>query len=77
MSKEIEEKIAKIPLLNKLALVLKEVKLPAFEGLSLYDLMEMYIFGIFKGKFVLNISTPKFSSLVLMFLTFRIQARSS
>ncbi len=67
MSKEIEEKIAKIPLLNKLALVLKEVKLPAFEGLSLYDLMEMYIFGIFKGAISTRASSISFSLFLALF----------
>ncbi|MFC4097048.1 YihY/virulence factor BrkB family protein [Euzebyella saccharophila] len=67
MSQEIEEKIAKIPIINKLALLLKEVKLPAFEGLSLYDLMEMYIFGIFKGAISTRASAIAFSLFLALF----------
>lgn len=67
MSQEIEEKIAKIPIINKLALLLKEVKLPAFEGLSLYDLMEMYIFGIFKGAISTRASSIAFSLFLALF----------
>ena len=46
MSAAIEEKIEKIPIINWLARLLKKVKLSAFEGLSLYDLIEMYLSGI-------------------------------
>ena len=46
MSAEIEAKLDKIPIINWLVAFLKKVKLPAFEGLSLYDLIEMYILGI-------------------------------
>ena len=60
-------KIAKIPIINKLALLLKEVKLPAFEGLSLYDLMEMYIFGIFKGAISTRASSIAFSLFLALF----------
>lgn len=67
MSQEIEEKIAKIPIINKLALLLKGIKLPAFEGLSLYDLMEMYIFGIFKGAISTRASSIAFSLFLALF----------
>ena len=50
-----------------MALVLKEVKLPAFEGLSLYDLMEMYIFGIFKGAISTRASSISFSLFLALF----------
>ena len=67
MSKDIEEKIDKIPILNWLAKFLKEIKLPAFEGLSLYDLMEMYIFGIFKGAISTRASSIAFSLFLALF----------
>ncbi|PKA96660.1 membrane protein [Flavobacteriaceae bacterium MAR_2009_75] len=67
MSKDIEEKIEKIPILNWLAKFLKEIKLPAFEGLSLYDLMEMYIFGIFKGAISTRASSIAFSLFLALF----------
>lgn len=67
MSKEIEENLEKIPVLNTLARFLKGIKLPAFEGLSLYDLMEMYIFGIFKGAISTRASSIAFSLFLALF----------
>lgn len=67
MSKEIEEKIDKIPILNRLAKFLKGIKLPAFEGLSLYDLIEMYILGIFKGAISTRASSIAFSLFLALF----------
>jgi len=42
MSSSLENKIDKIPILNWIAKLLKRIKLPGFEGLSLFDLLEMY-----------------------------------
>ncbi|SHI95748.1 YihY/virulence factor BrkB family protein [Pseudozobellia thermophila] len=67
MSKEIEEKIDKIPILNGLAKFLKGIRLPAFEGLSLYDLIEMYILGIFKGAISTRASAIAFSLFLALF----------
>ncbi|WP_149276070.1 YihY/virulence factor BrkB family protein [Pareuzebyella sediminis] len=67
MSKEIEENLEKIPILNALARFLKGIKLPAFEGLSLYDLIEMYIFGIFKGAISTRASSIAFSLFLALF----------
>lgn len=49
MSVAVEEKLAKIPVVNVLVTILKRIKLRTFEGLSMYDLMEMYVIGIIKG----------------------------
>ncbi len=67
MSLEIEEKIEKIPIVNKLAALLKRIKLPAFEGLSLYDLIEMYIVGIFQGALSSRASAIAFSLFMALF----------
>ncbi|CAM3483338.1 YihY/virulence factor BrkB family protein [Zobellia roscoffensis] len=67
MSQEIEEKIDKIPIINWLARLLKGIKLPAFEGLSLYDLMEMYILGIFRGAISTRASSIAFSLFLALF----------
>lgn len=45
MSKEIEE----IPILNILIRFGKKIKIPGLEGMSLYDVVEMYIVGIIGG----------------------------
>lgn len=67
MSVEIEEKIAKIPIVNKLAVLLKSIKLPGFEGLSLYDLIEMYILGIVEGALSTRASSIAFSLFMALF----------
>lgn len=67
MSLEIEEKIEKIPIINKLAVLLKHIKLPGFEGLSSYDLIEMYIVGIFQGALSTRASAIAFSLFMALF----------
>ncbi len=67
MSKPIEDKIAKIPIVNILAALLKKVKLPGMEGLSLYDLLEMYIVGIAQGALSARASAIAFSFFTAIF----------
>lgn len=67
MSAEIEERIAKIPVINWLAALLKRIKLPAFEGLSAYDLIEMYILGIVEGALSTRASSIAFSLFLALF----------
>ena len=49
MTKEIEDKLVKIPVLNVLVRFGKKIKIPGLEGMSLYDVLEMYIIGIVEG----------------------------
>lgn len=49
MSKPIEDKLEKIPGVNLLVKFFKSIKLKVLEGLSLYDLLELYVIGIVKG----------------------------
>ncbi|MEX0288393.1 MAG: YihY/virulence factor BrkB family protein [Flavobacteriaceae bacterium] len=67
MSAEIEEKLDKIPVLNLLVRFLKKIKLSAFEGLSLYDLIEMYIKGIVEGALSTRASSIAFSLFMALF----------
>lgn len=67
MSAEIEERIEKIPIINWLASLLKKIKLPAFEGLSLYDLIEMYILGVVEGALSTRASSIAFSLFLALF----------
>ena len=67
MSKEIEEKLEKIPVVNWLVRFLKRIKLPAFEGLSLYDLMEMYVIGIVEGALSTRASAIAFNLFISLF----------
>lgn len=67
MSAEIEKQIDKIPIINWAAKLLKKIKLPAFEGLSLYDLIERYILGIVKGAVSSRASSIAFSLFMALF----------
>jgi membrane protein len=49
MTKEIEEKLEQIPIINILVRLGKKIKIPGLEGMSLYDVLEMYVIGIVKG----------------------------
>jgi len=67
MSLEIEEKLAKIPVVNWLVRLLKKIKLSAFEGLSFYDLVEMYVVGIVQGALSTRASAIAFSLFMALF----------
>lgn len=49
MTKEIEDKLEQIPIINILVRFGKKIKIPGLEGMSLYDVLEMYVIGIVKG----------------------------
>lgn len=67
MSLEIEEKLSKIPVVNLLVTFFKKIKLRAFEGLSVYDLLEMYVLGIAKGALTYRASAISFSFFMAIF----------
>ena len=67
MTKPIEDKLEKIPIVNLLVRLLKRIKLPALEGLSLYDLMELYIIGIAKGALTSRASAIAFNFFTAIF----------
>ncbi len=67
MSVEIEKKLEKIPILKWALKLLKNIKLPGFEGLSSYDLTEMYVLGIFKGTLSTRASAISFSLFMALF----------
>jgi membrane protein len=67
MSAVIEEQLEKIPVINWMVRVLKRIKLNAFEGLSLYDLIEMYLVGIVKGTLSSRASSIAFSIFLALF----------
>ncbi|MHA7864696.1 YihY/virulence factor BrkB family protein [Flagellimonas marinaquae] len=67
MSAAIEEQLEKIPVINWMVRVLKRIKLNAFEGLSLYDLIEMYLVGIVKGTLSSRASSIAFSIFLALF----------
>lgn len=67
MSLEVEKKLDKIPVINWFVRLLKKLRLPGFEGLSVYDLLEMYVFGILKGTLSTRASAIAFSLFMALF----------
>jgi len=67
MSAEIEEKLSKIPILNWVVKLLKLIVLPGFNGLSLYDLLEIYTVGIVEGTFSSRASSIAYSFFIALF----------
>ena len=67
MSKEIEVKLQRIPILRNLVNVLKKIKLPWLQGLSLYDLLELYGLGIVESALTYHASAIAFSFFMALF----------
>ncbi|OZV69670.1 YihY/virulence factor BrkB family protein [Winogradskyella aurantia] len=67
MSKPIEDKLDKIPILNLVVRFFKRIRLPGFEGLSIYDLLELYVMGIVKGALTTRASAIAFSFFTAIF----------
>ena len=67
MSEEIENKLNKIPVVKQLVSLTKAIKLKTLEGLTLYDILEMYVLGIFKGAFSYRASAIAFSFFMALF----------
>lgn len=67
MTKIIEDKLEKIPVIRPLMHVTQRIKLPWLEGLSLYDLLELYFIGIAKGAFSYRASAIAFSFFMALF----------
>lgn len=67
MSKSLREILSKIPVVNFLVNLLRKIKLPGLVGLSLYDLLELYAIGIFKGALTARASAIAFSFFTAIF----------
>lgn len=68
MSEAIEKKLNKLPVIKHLVQFTKNIKFKSLaEGLSLYDLLEMYVLGIFKGAFSYRASAIAFSFFMALF----------
>ncbi len=67
MSKPIEDRLNKIPVINVLVKTGKKLILPGFEGLSIYDLIEIYVIGIIKGTFSARASAISWSFFLSLF----------
>lgn len=67
MSAEIEQKVEGIPVIRNLMHAAQKVKLPWLEGLSLYDLLEIYIVGIVEGAITYRAGAIAFSFFMALF----------
>ncbi|WMI67677.1 YihY/virulence factor BrkB family protein [Mangrovimonas sp. YM274] len=67
MTKSLEEKLESIPVISTLMRLLKKIQLPALEGLTLYDLLKLYITGIVKGAVTSRASAIAFSFFTAIF----------
>ena len=67
MSKEIEIKLEKVPVIRNLVHVLKRIKLSWLQGMSLYDLLELYGLGILESALTYHASAIAFSFFMALF----------
>ena len=67
MSKEVEEQLLKIPILNWIVKFGKKIKIPRLEGMSLYDVLELYVIGIIKGALTSRAGGIAFSFFMSIF----------
>ncbi|MCO6175751.1 YihY/virulence factor BrkB family protein [Flavobacterium sp. NRK F10] len=67
MSEAIENKLNKIPIVKQLVAIAKRITLKSLEGLSLYDIVELYVMGILKGAFSYRASAIAFSFFMALF----------
>lgn len=67
MTKPIEKSLEKIPVVNILVILGKKIKIPGLAGMSLYDVVEMYIIGIVKGALTTRAGGIAFSFFMAVF----------
>lgn len=67
MSEKIENKLSQIPIVKQLVNIAKKITLKSLEGLSLYDIIELYVTGILKGAFSYRASAIAFSFFMALF----------
>jgi len=56
-----------IPIVDWLVKMLHQIKIPGFEGMKLYDLLEMYVSGIVKGALTSRAGSIAFSFFIALF----------
>lgn len=67
MVKKIENNLLKVPVLKWLVRLTMKIKIPGLQGMSLYNLLEMYIIGIVKGALTARAGAIAFSFFMALF----------
>ena len=67
MSEVTQEKINNLPVIKQFVFLLKKIKLPWLQGLSLYELLDLYIVGIIKGEISYRAAAIAFSFFMALF----------
>ena len=67
MSKKIKNSLETIPVVKSLVLLGKQIKIPGLNGMSLYDLLELYIIGIVNGALTSRAGGIAFSFFMAVF----------
>jgi membrane protein len=67
MSENVENSLEKIPVVRNLARGCKRIKLPWLQGLSFYDLLELYLIGIVEGALSYRAAAIAFSFFMALF----------
>lgn len=67
MSKPVEDNLNKIPIVNWIVKLGKSIKIPGLRGMSLYDVIEMYVLGIVKGALTSRAGGISFSFFMALF----------
>ena len=67
MSTEIEERLSKIPVIRNLVAWAKKVTFRKLGGLSLYNILELYVIGIIHGAFTNRAAAVAFNFFMAIF----------
>lgn len=67
MPESVENKFLKLPVIKQLVFLLKKIKLPWLHGMSLYDLLDLYFFGIVEGDITYRATAIAFSFFMALF----------
>lgn len=62
-----EERLSKIPVVRWFVRVFKHIKVPGLEGMSLYEVLEMYVIGIVQGALTSRAGAVAFSFFMALF----------
>ena len=62
-----EERLLKIPVVSWFVKIFKKIKVPGLEGMSLYEVLEMYVIGIVQGALTSRAGAVAFSFFMALF----------